>query len=523
MHLLLQGFMGTGKSTVGRLVAERAGAPFVDLDEAVVERAGRSIPDIFAMEGEATFRRLEAAALHTALAASPPTVIALGGGALLDRSLRRRVLARARVVTLAARAETIAARTAQAGRPLLDDAPSRLDRIGDLLVARADAYAEAHAQILTDDLAPAEVASRVLAAWARPAIAVALGTRSYVVRAGARELHHVAEAGEARRPSATFVITDDNVERHHGGALASALAARGLSPRATAVLPPGEEHKQLATVERALAAMVAAGADRDAVVVAHGGGVVTDMGGLAAALLLRGVRWVAVPTTLLAMVDASVGGKTGVDVGAAKNAIGAFHQPSAVIIDAAHVNTETERGFTSGLAEVVKSAAIGDAELFDSLESDPAGVLAREPSVVQRLVLRSVAVKAAIVARDEHESGERALLNFGHTVGHALESEGGYTRLTHGEAVALGMVASLRIGIALGLTDRALAERITTALDHLHLPTDLDAQPLAAALPRVSLDKKRRRGAIQFVLLRALGDALVHPIDPEDLPALLRS
>ncbi len=170
---------------------------------------------------------------------------------------------------------------------------------------------------------------------------------------------------------------------------------------------------------------------------------------------------------------------------------------------------------------MVKSAAIGDAELFEELESGAGDVVRREPRAVETLAFRSIAVKAAIVSRDERESGDRALLNFGHTVGHALEAQGGYTRLTHGEAVALGMVAALRVGVAEGVTDPALASRVSALLGRLGLPVDLDAQPLAEALPLVALDKKRRRGSIRFVLLRGLGDALVRDIDPASLPRLL--
>jgi shikimate kinase/3-dehydroquinate synthase len=519
--LCLNGFMGTGKSTVGRRVAERAGAAFVDLDEAVEARAGMSIPDLFAAEGEAGFRRREAEELDRLLEAPGPRVVALGGGALVDTARRRAVLTRARVVTLVARPETIAARTAGTGRPLLDSAPDRLARIHELLAARAPAYAEAHARIATDDLPVDALAGAVLATWDRPAIAVALGTRSYAVQLASAEPDVAAAAVAALRPSATFVVTDENVARLWGAPLEAALARHGVRPKATVVLPPGEEHKRLSSVERALTAMVEAGADRDAVVIGHGGGVVTDMAGFAAATLLRGVRWVALPTTLLAMVDASVGGKTGVDLGPAKNAVGAFHQPSAVVIDVDHVTTETPRAYTSGLAEVIKSAALGDPALFARLEAEVDAVTRRERSVVEAMVSGSIAVKAAIVARDERESGDRALLNFGHTVGHALEAHGAYSRLTHGEAVSLGMVAALRLGVALGATDPALADRVVALLSRVGLPTDLDAQPLAEALPLVSLDKKRRGGAIRFVLLHGLGDARVREIEPQALASNL--
>jgi shikimate kinase / 3-dehydroquinate synthase len=519
--LLLNGFMGTGKTTVGRRVAERAGVPFVDLDDVVASDAGRPVPEIFAAEGEAAFRQREAVALDRALAGPPGRVVALGGGALLDPTRRRAALAKARVVTLAARPETIEARTAGPGRPLLGEAASRGARIRELCAARGEAYAEAHARIATDTLSIDEAAGEVLAAWARPAIAVPLGLRSYAVRFAAREPEVAAAAVAALRPSAVFVVTDETVHRLWGGTLVAALAERGAAPRATVVLPPGEEHKRLASVERALAAMVEAGADRDAVVVGMGGGVVTDVAGFTAALLLRGVRWAAVPTTLLGMVDASVGGKTGVDLGPAKNAVGAFHQPSAVVVDVAHVTTETPRAYVSGLAEVVKSAAVGDPGLFDLLEREPDRVLGRDLALVEEIALRSIAVKAAIVARDERESGDRALLNLGHTVGHALEAEGGFARLTHGEAVALGMVAALRVGEALGATSGALARRVTALLARLGLPTDLDAQPVQQALGFVALDKKRRAGAIRFVLLHDLGDARIHEVAPAGLPALL--
>lgn len=521
--LLLNGFMGTGKSTVGRIVAARAGVPFVDLDGAIEARAGRSVAAIFAADGEPAFRALEAAELASALAGPTPQVVAVGGGALLDPTRRRAALSRARVVTLTARPEALATRTGAAGRPLLDAAGDRLAAIRALLAARADAYAEAHDRIPTDDRSPEEVATSVLEAWDRPAVAVPLGARSYAVRFASGAPDVAAASIAALSSSSVFLVTDANVARLHGDALDAALAARGVRPRATVVLTPGEEHKRLAAVEHALSAMVDAGADRDAVVIGYGGGVVTDIAGFAAATLLRGVRWAALPTTLLAMVDASVGGKTGVDLGLAKNAVGAFHQPSAVIVDVAHTSTESERAYRSGLAEVVKSACVGDPALFDLLEAEPESVLARDPAIVLDLALRSVAVKAAIVARDEHESGDRVFLNLGHTVGHAIEAAGGFSRRTHGEAVALGMVAILRVGVALGVTPPDTGERVTRLLARLGLPTDLAAEPLVDALALLGLDKKRRGGAIRTVLLRDIGAPVVHPLTPAELVALLAS
>jgi shikimate kinase/3-dehydroquinate synthase len=522
--LLLNGFMGTGKSTVGRIVAERAGVAFIDLDEVIEARAGKSIEAIFREAGEPAFRALEADALRRAMEHDGPAqakVVALGGGALLDMTRRREALRCAFVVTLTGAAKTLLHRTAGSARPLLAGAPDPNARISELLAARAGAYAEAHAQIGTDERSPEAVAEAVLAAWARPAVAVPLGSRSYVVRfvVGAPE----AAAAEVARlaPSSAFVVTDANVAPLWGGALEEALSARGVRPRATVELTPGEEHKRLAAVEQALRTMIEAGADRSAVVVGHGGGVVTDIAGFTAATLLRGVRWVALPTTLLSMVDASVGGKTGVDLGLAKNAVGAFHQPSAVVIDVAKVATESARAYRSGLAEVVKSACIGDPALFERLEAEPERVLARELPLVEEITRCSVAVKAAIVARDETEAGDRALLNFGHTLGHALEAEGGFTRLTHGEAVSLGMVAMLRAGRALGVTNPADADRVVRLLARLGLPVDVDAEPLASAMRFVTLDKKRRGDAVRAVVMHRIGATKVHPLAIDALPALL--
>lgn len=521
LPLLVNGFMGAGKSTVGRLVAARAGVPFVDLDALVEAHAGKDVAALFAGLGEPAFRALEAEALQQLLEDGRPQVVALGGGALLDRARRRAALARAFVVTLTARPTTVLARTAGEARPLLAGPEGRLGRIEALLALRAEAYAEAHAHISTDERTPDAVAEAVLAAWARPTLAVPLGARSYAVRFVQAEPAAVAEAVAALHPSATFLVTDENVHHHWGEGIAAALQAAGAAPVATVVLPPGEEHKRLSAVERCLGAMVDAGADRDAVVLGHGGGVVTDIAGFTAATLLRGVRWVAAPTTLLAMVDASVGGKTGVDLGLAKNAVGAFHQPSAVVIDGAHVRTESERAFRSGLAEVVKSACLGDGALFELLERSVDAVLSRQLDLVEELALRAVAVKAAIVSRDERESGERALLNFGHTLGHALEAEGLFQRLTHGEAVSLGMVAMLQVGEALGRTDPIDTARVIDLLRRLGLPVALDPVTLRAALPFLALDKKRRSGSIRAVVLTRIGEARVHLLPLEAFPALL--
>jgi 3-dehydroquinate synthase len=354
-------------------------------------------------------------------------------------------------------------------------------------------------------------------------ILVSLGARSYSVEiapgAGAERLER---AIAALSPTRLVVVTDDVVGPLVMPRLERAILACGEPVRV--VLPNGENHKTLATVEIILRAAIDAPADRRCVLIGVGGGVVTDMTGLAAALALRGLRWIAVPTTLLSMVDASVGGKTAVDLGSAKNAVGAFHQPASVVVDPTFTLSESNRAFWSGLAEVLKTALIGDDGLYGALRA-PGGAerLARDRDVLATTaaIHASIAVKASVVGRDEKEEGERAHLNLGHTIGHALEAAGGFTRLTHGEAVSLGLVASLRIGVRLGVTPAALAAEIVDVQRRLDLPVLLDREPLGDALRFVAYDKKRQDGLIRMVVVRAVGHVEIARIDPGDIARLL--
>jgi shikimate kinase/3-dehydroquinate synthase len=316
-----------------------------------------------------------------------------------------------------------------------------------------------------------------------------------------------------------LLVTDANVSMAHGATANRALGPLGI-PTAEVVLEPGERQKHAGTVEHIWRAALAAGADRKSLFVGLGGGVVTDLTGFAAATYLRGVAWIGVPTTLLAMVDASVGGKTGVDLENAKNAVGAFWQPRGVLCDPALEATEPARGYVSALAEVVKTALIGDPGLLDMLETRADHVKAREPELVAELVRRSVRVKARVVGLDERESGPRAMLNLGHTVGHALEAQGGYERLTHGEAVSLGLVAALRIGEKLGQTSAALVERVTRLLDRLGLPTSLAKEPLAQAAEHIGHDKKRAGKRLRFVVARDPGRVEMVDVDLAELRSL---
>lgn len=520
-HLVLTGFMGAGKSTLGPVVARRLGRAFVDIDESIATTAGRSVAEIFAADGEGAFRRLEAAALRAALSTTEPAVIAVGGGALVDDELRAEALARGRVVLLTARDETLVDRTRDTSRPLLHG-PDAARRVAELLRARRPAYAHAHARVSTEGVSVEESALAVERAARDDAVAVLLGERSYSIRITDRAPPVVTDLVASLHPSSVHVLTDANVGPLHAAPVVEALMARGPFSVTKVSLAAGEEHKRLAGVEAFLEHAVRAGADRETLVVGVGGGVVTDMAGLAASLLLRGVRWIAVPTTLLAMVDASIGGKTGVDLGASKNAVGTFHQPSAVVAAIEAVETQSRRDYASGLAEVVKTAAVADGAFLASIERERTAIVERRADAVRAVVTGCATLKASIVMRDEREGGLRAVLNFGHTLGHALEAAGGWRRWTHGEAVALGMVAALRVGERLGVTPPSSAQRLIELLRGLGLPVELDRSAVEEALPLVGMDKKRAGGRVRFVLMSDAGAAVLHPLSLPELAHLLR-
>jgi shikimate kinase/3-dehydroquinate synthase len=364
--------------------------------------------------------------------------------------------------------------------------------------------------------APDAIVSAILAAVDRDPLLVPLGGRSYTIDVCSGIPERLTHAVVERAPSSVVLVTDANVQAARGGVIDAALAATGVRTTRV-VLTPGEEHKTIASVGRIWDAALSAGVDRDALVVAAGGGVVGDLAGFAAASLLRGVRFVQVPTTLLSMVDSSVGGKTGFDHAAGKNLIGAFHQPSAVVVDLEHLTTLDARQRAAGLAEVAKIALATDVRLLAHLEGESAALAAGDLAALMPVVRAAIDAKIRIVRDDERESGPRALLNVGHTVGHALEAHEGYSRWLHGEAVAIGTVAEMRATAALGWTPPALVDRSEALLAALGLPTRISREDLAASWPFVANDKKRGRDAIRLPVVTAAGESHVERVALRDL------
>jgi shikimate kinase/3-dehydroquinate synthase len=515
--IVLSGFMATGKSTVGPRLAARLDVTFVDTDAEIERAAGKTVPELWREAGEAAFRAREGALVAELLRDGAAKVIAFGGGTVTVKKTRRLALDRAHVVTLTASPETIVRRVPDvAGRPNLALGGDPVVRAAELLAERAEAYAECHLALSSEALDVDAVVDAILAMIEREPLLVPLGGRSYTIDLCDDEPSRLTDAIARCAPSSVVLVTDSNVQRARGAAIEAALHPLAIAgTRVT--LPPGEKQKTLASASTIWDAALGAGVDRDALVIAAGGGVVGDLAGFASACLLRGVRFIQVPTTLLAMVDASVGGKTGFDHPAGKNLVGAFHQPSAVVADLAHLETLPARERTSGLAEVVKIALTSDAALLERLERDAPALARGEHAALGPVVRAAIEAKIRVVRDDEREAGVRVLLNLGHTLGHALEAHGGYGRWLHGEAVALGVVAELEAGARLGWTPPALVERARALFSALGLPTRVERSVLAASWPYVGSDKKRAGSTLRLPVVAAPGEARVERVRLEAL------
>lgn len=351
-------------------------------------------------------------------------------------------------------------------------------------------------------------------------LSVALAERSYPIHIGPGLLERTELLRNAIAGRQALLLSNTTVAPLYAARVESALT--GLRWRQW-LLPDGERHKSIESASQVWQALAELGAQRNATLIALGGGVVGDLGGFAAACWMRGIDFIQIPTTLLAMVDSSVGGKTGVNLNQGKNLVGAFWQPRLVLADIATLRTLPEREYRAGLAEVVKYGALGDATFFTWLEQHADALRQREETVIAEAVLRSCQHKAAIVARDERESGERALLNFGHTFGHALETIGNYQSLLHGEAVAIGMVMAAHLSARLGWADRADGERLSALLLQLGLPITCptEANP-ARILDLMRLDKKSLSDRLRLILWRGIGRAeIADGVDAAEIAASL--
>ena len=493
-NLYLGGFMGSGKTTVGRCLGEQAGRPFLDLDELAEARTGFPVAELFRRRGEEAFRQLESELLEEA-AALEGCVVALGGGALL-REENRALLTGGTLAILEVSPEEAARRTArEAGRrPLLDRG-----NLEDLWARRRGLEPPGDLRLPTDGKTPEDLARELaeLLGWdspAPPSPARPLGSQGCRVLVGRGVLVGLEGLLAEQGLDLPFGVAD----RITGPLYASRLGAhRGLY-----LLPRGEAAKTPERVTALHRALARAGVDRGGALVALGGGTVGDAAGYAAATWMRGIDLVQCPTTLLAQVDSSLGGKVGVDLPEGKNLVGAFHLPRLVVADVECLLTQAWGDFRQGLAEAVKVALGEDPPLLGWMEEHREGILRRDLQTLEELVARCVALKLGVTEEDFRErTGARARLNLGHTVGHGLEAASGYRGWSHGDGVAVGLVVVARLACRRGLLDEGMLTRLAALLEGFGLPT-LPDRPWEDLLPHVERDKKFVAGAPRLVLPR---------------------
>jgi shikimate kinase / 3-dehydroquinate synthase len=532
--IVLVGLMGAGKTSIGRRLAARLGLPFRDADAEIELAAGCTIPELFSRYGESDFRAGERRVIRRLLSGDP-LVLAFGGGAFMDPETRAAVREEAVSVWLRCPLATLVRRVASRdNRPLLADGdPAEI--LQRLIDARYPVYAEADVIIDCVDESADATTYRVLntlANWRPPRrLSVVLPSTSYdlvigedlLIRAGAL----LAPRIEQKR---AVVVTDEIVAGLHLQSLLKGLAETGIAA-SQIVVRAGEASKSLETWQSVVDQLLEARVERRTTVIALGGGVVGDLAGFAAATTLRGLPFVQIPTTLLAQVDSSVGGKTGVNTARGKNLVGAFYQPRMVLADTATLATLPPRELRAGYAEIAKAGLIGDAAFFAWCEANGAAVVGGDREAQAEAIKRACAFKAAVVGDDEREekpNDGRALLNLGHTFGHALEAEYGYTGgLLHGEGVAVGLGLAFRLSARLGHCAAEDADRVVSHVAAMGMPAELrvlnrrfSAETLIGHMRR---DKKVRDGALKFVLARGIGQTFTSgDVPAEAVTELLR-
>jgi len=500
--VFIYGPPGSGKSTLAPLLAKSLAYSKVDLDELIEIESGMSIAEIFALEGEEGFRKRERETLAKIIGYRHQ-VVALGGGTLLNPAVRQKVEESGKVLCLTADFYDLSTRlqSTYVSRPLLteeDHDPVRL--LGNLLESRMDHYKSFQLQLNTSRFNQDQFVGEAQRALGM--FRISTQDRFYDVRVQPHSMKCIGEYLLQRGIDGPFaIITDQHVATHYLDLVESSIRSLAMSVEAI-ILPPGEKVKTVNTVFSLWNEFVKLKLDRGSTVIALGGGVIGDLAGFAAATYMRGIRWVGIPTTLLAMVDASLGGKTGADLPGGKNLVGSFHAPSLVLADPSTLHTLPLEELRSGMAEVVKHGIIADPELFSICGQG----WERVSDSLEMIVKRAMKVKIDIIEEDPFEKGRRAVLNLGHTFGHALEAGSGY-KIRHGEAVAIGMVMAARLSVKLGLASRNLLDSIQNSLISLGLPVEYEGQVEWEVIKQlIGMDKKRAGGKPKFVLPLRIGE-----------------
>jgi len=498
MHIFLYGLSGTGKSTVGNILAQALNLPFVDLDAEIKNTVGQSIPEFMAAQGENAFRDVETDVLKNAVDTTDK-VVALGGGTLLREENRSLAEETGRVVFLDADVPTLVARLWQDEnkRPLL--AGELASKLAALLDSRRAHY-DSFSLRLEASQAPERTAWDAQRSLGR--YHVRGMEQSYDVLVQVNVLDQIGEMLRSHGlGEPVLVLSDTNVGPLYAERVLRSLGAAGFETSSLAI-PAGEEYKTLETISSIWHACLEAGLDRKSTLLVLGSGVVGDLGGFAASTFMRGVPWVNVPTTLVSMVDASMGGKTGFDLPEGKNLIGAFHPPRLVLADPSTLSTLPDPEFRSGMGEVVKHGVIADPDLFELCSHG----IKQVKENLDYIIRRAMGVKVKIIQEDPYEQDLRTALNLGHTIGHAVELVSEF-EIRHGEAVSIGMVAEARLAERLAVADKGLSDALVKTLTGLGLPVEIPPDLSRADIIRaMKMDKKKAAGVVRFALPVRIGE-----------------
>lgn len=520
--IVLTGIMGSGKTTIGTKLAEKLGFYFIDSDQEIEDFTKKSITKIFDSDGEAYFRKIENKIVKEIINRDEPMVLSLGGGAFMDKELRDLIKERAISIWLHADLDVLLHRIAAKNtRPLLNNVDKRLT-LNDLIKKRVPIYKQSDIHIDTsrdnhdtiikvivekiDDLANQQQLSQKIVKVSLPD-----PSKNYEIIIGSNIIGEIEQhITKIANYSKIIIVTDDNVKALHLDKLLSALN----QTTQVITVQHGEKAKSFDNLQDILEKILAHNIDRHTLLIAFGGGVVGDLCGFAASILLRGIDFIQVPTTLLSAVDSSVGGKTGINSKFGKNLIGSFYQPKLVFCDLDFLDTLPKREFISGYAEVIKYGLITDQDFFFYLNDNVEAIKNRHKQVLQNIIVRSCQIKAEVVGKDEKENNLRAILNFGHTFGHTLETETGYSeQLLHGEAVAIGMILAARMSVNLKILDKNILPIIMDHFDAIGLPTTIKSIKKSWNIDNLIVhlykDKKVNNKNLTFILLSDIGSSVI--------------
>ncbi|MCD6599399.1 MAG: 3-dehydroquinate synthase [Dehalococcoidia bacterium] len=531
-NIILTGFSGTGKSLVAKEIAQRLNWDFVDTDVEIVKLAGKPISEIFQWDGESKFRGLERQVIEKACQ-QKRLVVAIGGGAIINLRNYELLTKSGFIFCLEAKPETIYQRLFQNGtydsraevRPLLT-VENPLESIRRLKASRQSYYANVDWTIHTDTLNISQVAKEVIKGWKLlcsvcndtdkdVACWVRTATQDYPVFVGCGLLNKLGEKVEELGSSGRVaIISDETVFSVYGHRTEEVLREVGLIANSF-VVPSGEENKTIDSAIKIYDFLVEKQIERGDILIALGGGMVGDLAGFVAATFLRGISWVQVPTSLVAMVDASIGGKVGVNHSLGKNLIGTFYQPSFVLADCGTLTSLPQRELTSGWAEVIKYGLIMDEGFLGFLETNVNKLTELELATVHQAIVRSAIIKSQIVSEDEKEVGKRIILNYGHTIAHGLEAASQYRQFLHGEAVAIGMMGAAKLSQKLELLSVKSVEWQQSLLQRFGLAVSFAGLDLVDIIEAMKLDKKVKAKDIRWVLLQNIGSATIRSNVPQ--------